>query len=396
MKDKYLIIVMLVLFSTQAMPQGLNFYSGDLSAAVKNELGLDSNAVITQEIADEVTVLNLEGYGITDIRDIIYFPYLQELNLSYNGIRDISPLLELRSLHSLDIQSNFLETVDLLALSESLQMTVILSANYIKDFYALTHSPHCLFTIIGMNLQYPTTYEVRELYTDYNLQDMSGIVTCDFWSLHPHDTFLVKNSNSQRLVLPDTLQKVSTSANGVVYLQTGEQAMDSSYFVPITTLETHADSIWITPLFSPEDYVILSVEAIHSEVSFANDSIFLYKPQDIVNDTVKVGFGICYGNGTQRLKGYTYYLITHKETAIDEVLAKEISIYPNPVRDELKIETGDLQINTIQIVDLTGKVIYHSSQMINNSINVSTLSAGVYLIKVDTDKGMKTEKFVKN
>jgi hypothetical protein len=72
-----------------------------------------------------------------------------------------------------------------------------------------------------------------------------------------------------------------------------------------------------------------------------------------------------------------------------------LSLYPNPVIDELKINT-DCKINSVQVIDITGKMVYSSFFVNNNSINVSALPSGVYLVKIDTDKGTKTERVVKN
>ena len=72
-----------------------------------------------------------------------------------------------------------------------------------------------------------------------------------------------------------------------------------------------------------------------------------------------------------------------------------LSLYPNPVIDELKINT-DSKINSVQVIDITGKMVYSSFVVNNNSINVSALPSGVYLVKIDTDKGTKTERVVKN
>jgi len=65
-----------------------------------------------------------------------------------------------------------------------------------------------------------------------------------------------------------------------------------------------------------------------------------------------------------------------------------VKIYPNPVKDELKIESGNLTIKKVEILDITGKVV-------GNSSNVSALSQGIYFVKLETDKGTVTQKFVK-
>jgi hypothetical protein len=48
------------------------------------------------------------------------------------------------------------------------------------------------------------------------------------------------------------------------------------------------------------------------------------------------------------------------------------------------------------ITDLSGRILMNNVEWkMNNSINVSHLPAGVYLIKINTDKGTLTERFIK-
>jgi len=83
-------------------------------------------------------------------------------------------------------------------------------------------------------------------------------------------------------------------------------------------------------------------------------------------------------------------------TGIDDVeLNNQISIYPNPVKDELRIMNYELRIMNVEILDITGKIIYNSSFIFNNFINVSSLPQGNYFLKIQTDKGIITKKFIK-
>ena len=71
-----------------------------------------------------------------------------------------------------------------------------------------------------------------------------------------------------------------------------------------------------------------------------------------------------------------------------EISANDQKIYPNPVKDELRIEGGDLIIIQVKILDITGKIV-------GNSTNVSALPKGIYFVKLKTDKGTVTKKFIK-
>jgi hypothetical protein len=74
----------------------------------------------------------------------------------------------------------------------------------------------------------------------------------------------------------------------------------------------------------------------------------------------------------------------------------KISIYPNPSNNTLFISSS-ITFHKIEIVDVFGKLI--TSEIITaNSIstNISGLANGIYLLKVHTDFGLKTEKIIKN
>jgi hypothetical protein len=48
------------------------------------------------------------------------------------------------------------------------------------------------------------------------------------------------------------------------------------------------------------------------------------------------------------------------------------------------------------INDISGKEIYKSSNAINNSIDVSNLSSGVYFVTFKSDTNSVTKKFIKD
>ncbi|GHU69553.1 hypothetical protein FACS189413_08660 [Bacteroidia bacterium] len=78
-------------------------------------------------------------------------------------------------------------------------------------------------------------------------------------------------------------------------------------------------------------------------------------------------------------------------TAIHEISANDISIYPNPVCDKLEIQT-ETQIKNIDILDLAGRNVITSSSV---QINVSALLQGAYLLKIQTGNGIVIKKFIK-
>lgn len=72
----------------------------------------------------------------------------------------------------------------------------------------------------------------------------------------------------------------------------------------------------------------------------------------------------------------------------------DINIYPNPASEFLKIYSSE-PINSISIYNSRGTIV-ESNSVFNNSINISNLSKGFYLLKIFTENGnIYTSKFIK-
>ncbi|WP_127846316.1 T9SS type A sorting domain-containing protein [Psychroflexus aestuariivivens] len=76
---------------------------------------------------------------------------------------------------------------------------------------------------------------------------------------------------------------------------------------------------------------------------------------------------------------------------------QNISIYPNPSDLEINIETL-APIQNIKIYDLHGRIVLsqnNSDSNLNLKLDVSNLSKGIYLIKLETSEGQFTQKLIK-
>ena len=87
------------------------------------------------------------------------------------------------------------------------------------------------------------------------------------------------------------------------------------------------------------------------------------------------------------------------ETGLDEATNKAFQIYPNPVKDMLYIYSGDERAEYIELINLQGVIVLRS--LANKSqvqkIDLSSLSKGVYLLKIINDKNIdKVFKIEKN
>ena len=82
-------------------------------------------------------------------------------------------------------------------------------------------------------------------------------------------------------------------------------------------------------------------------------------------------------------------------SAIKEQLLSngEVLVYPNPARNIINIESNN-EIKEVVVYNLLGQKIkqYHSAI---NTIDISDMANGIYVINITTDKGVTTKKFIK-
>lgn len=69
-----------------------------------------------------------------------------------------------------------------------------------------------------------------------------------------------------------------------------------------------------------------------------------------------------------------------------------MSVSPNPTSEILNIKT-DSKINSVSVVDMTGRKV--EVKLNGSQVDVRSLTAGTYLITVETKEGTSTQKFIK-
>lgn len=81
---------------------------------------------------------------------------------------------------------------------------------------------------------------------------------------------------------------------------------------------------------------------------------------------------------------------------LDEQLMSAFKIYPNPVTTIMHIESDiNYTIKSIKIYDLFGRLI-QINNICHKSIDLSNIPQGIFLIKIETDKGFYSELVLKN
>ena len=81
-------------------------------------------------------------------------------------------------------------------------------------------------------------------------------------------------------------------------------------------------------------------------------------------------------------------------TTIDKM--SEVVVYPNPVIDILTISNENLELITISVLDQSGRVVAHiTSNDSISTIDMQSMTSGIYFVKVESADAIKTIKIAK-
>ncbi|HNQ68735.1 MAG TPA: C10 family peptidase [Bacteroidales bacterium] len=72
----------------------------------------------------------------------------------------------------------------------------------------------------------------------------------------------------------------------------------------------------------------------------------------------------------------------------------DISIYPNPAKEEIYVYGLDSESN-LTILDMCGRIIYCDNNFIDSEINISEFESGIYILKIENQDFSKILKFIK-
>ncbi len=227
--------------------------------------------------------------------------------------------------------------------------------------------------------------------------------------------------------------------NGIEYIQIGQfdqpgvafdgpfgnndgiDALDNQYFYfnvcasgnnipPIVNLPVGCDTITISSVdsfalkinfLSPEQNQITTITYnapgingltdVYNAGNFA--SLELHAPGNI-NSGNKVIHVFATDNGTPPATSTaTINLNFTSTTGISEqnLTAKDITV-TNPISDICSISSPNFTNSTLTIYDFTGRILIQQSFNVKASINISTLSKGIYIIELADKKGNKSQQ----
>ena len=88
-------------------------------------------------------------------------------------------------------------------------------------------------------------------------------------------------------------------------------------------------------------------------------------------------------------------MVVEEVTGIEDEISEAIHVYPNPVVDQLRIDTS-LPLEKIRIIDLYGRIYYDKNWSGEKGIEVSGFPAGLYLLQLEHKGKVIGYKFLKS
>ena len=202
-------------------------------------------------------------------------------------------------------------------------------------------------------------------------------------------TVWLKKNDSLSFYVGNEL-RTSTQTNQIQWTSTSF-AIDSTYLVVGSyTLNSGTNNdvtkLWINPTLglTTEPVALISDSATSMrDLNFIKN--FLIR-QDNATKTPNIDFD-------ELRIGTTWADVTPSATAsINDNKIEGLNIYPNPATDIVTISSNNNGVKSVQLFDLTGKKVM--SVETENTINVSGLTKGMYIIKITEAGKSATSKLI--
>ncbi|WP_298518293.1 T9SS type A sorting domain-containing protein [uncultured Kordia sp.] len=309
---------------------------------------------------------------------------------------------------------------------------------YVNDAFRLTvtHLPNDT-NFVNINHLGPIVYE--EIYSFRILaRDTSGNESAfsDYTSFvsptpgtiyDPDAVFISRVMNGDNdykgvEVLNTTGEIVDMSEYTLKLSYDGNSTWDITYTFPPNTFLNHFDKIRIlhsqaTPCV-PQDFLVMDTNDVITNFD-GNDAMGLFHNDVLIDRLGHLGQNTTYVEANQ-LAVRLFYTDQHSPwvefeitsfldicegnlgedyytLSVSKFAAKNITVYPNPVKGNvLHFDTKNNQpLDTATIVDMTGKTVLTSANIINNQLDIQNITQGIYFVKIQSGDKISIHKMIR-
>lgn len=421
MKMKTKLITLLLLFSVNCFSQIVdipdpNFKAALLSDELINTNGDDEIQVAEAEAADYVYVSNSD---INSLEGINAFVNIYELDCRENNLTslDISQLVGLETLFA---QENSLNSIEFPI--TSVLSTLNLSYNSFTDLSLLElDGLSNLYSLyLSQNPIGPSITLMQENLRGLNLSscgieeiDLSGLPNIESLGLETNPLVLSAPLSSETLELLNAsmcdLDELDTSLlPSLKYLTAANNNLSNLNLEANLQLEVlwimHNDftSLNLSDLPMLEGLWVydndLTELNINNGVLSDNGELLAFDENPNLNFICADSGEIDNVNSLLELYGYTAATVsTDCSLAVNDPLSiTNWSLYPNPSRGVLNVNTGNSEAKSITIFDMSGRKVFAQNLAASQTyINISGLTPALYFIQLETAFGKSVKRLIK-
>ena len=265
---------------------------------------------------------------------------------------------------------------------------------------------------------------------DINLASASPITTAMGTAYYSglinvlNTTLLSPNSDligNYFLMLGTTSGATVTVFNARIYIKAGSVANTfnlgilNNSGVPTTTPATT-----VTPTFSTTDFPIGTTLFLVTKFNFATNTASLFvnptiggtegtatitnatgitaAPAQFLSLAIRQAGTTSFTNGNIEIDevriGSTWGYVTAASLSVKQNAISGLNMYPNPVKNgNLYITSNSSEAKSVEIYDILGKQVLNA-KVSNNTVNVSNLQGGAYIVKINEEGKTATRKLI--
>jgi hypothetical protein len=88
-----------------------------------------------------------------------------------------------------------------------------------------------------------------------------------------------------------------------------------------------------------------------------------------------------------------YVIVTcwgRRDAEVADIIVPEVNIYPNPANDYFVIDSGDAIPVYVEVMDMTGKMVFNGSQI--RQVDVNNWTNGIYFVRMYFENEIQTKR----
>lgn len=120
-----------------------------------------------------------------------------------------------------------------------------------------------------------------------------------------------------------------------------------------------------------------------------------FAPESYAYEITAEGFNTYNGTATVVDENLTVNVTLSPETSAPTAELVKVAMYPNPASSTVRFQT-EAQIISVEVYNTLGAKVMESGRDLNAQLNIESLSNGLYIVKINTSKGIAIEKLQVN